>query len=90
MNGEAVIKLIIEEDGSEFLVTCDQFPLLALVVPNFDRATLQDLVLPVMERMVESYMNEPVTLRLVDTFARGSDQPVAPHVIATRQLDHAA
>ena len=90
MNGEAVINLVIEEEGKEFMVTCDQFPLLALLVPDCEKSTLEERVLPVLERMIHSHVDERVSLRLVDTFQTGHDDLVAPHVIAKKEFARVA
>lgn len=85
MDGEAVIALAVEHIDGQYIVTCDDFPLLAILVSELSAGSITKTVLPVLKEMIEFKVDSEVELRLVDSYRSESVAKIpAPHVIAQR------
>ena len=83
------ISLAIETVDATYFVTCDEFPLLNLMLTDAASVEIKRKVLPVLKEMVEFKVGGTVELRLIETFRDKTDESlIAPHVIASRQVAH--
>lgn len=86
--GEALLNLVIEPAGEQYMVSCKEFPYLSLKMQNPSIVEVERVVLPVLKEMVEARVGEPISLRLVREFEDNDDRMPPPHVIATRAAHH--